>query len=416
MYIILTSVDEKKISCLELYRRTLLPNINCLYEFTQKLIYLYQRKKESISLALLDIDNMKHINKELGYEYGNFVLLKISEIIDESIRKSDIAGKYKGSSFLIILPNADIKGAERVINRIKSRVEDYPFKKSVGITIAVWSSVPDGESAEEVLGLLESHIANSKKIGGNSVITVIEKKQSKKSIDYQRLLQCSGGDRLEPAFQPIYNLHDGNVEGYEVLMRIVKEDGTILPAGYFIKELLETSFMSVFEEIVLNKAFLKFKEHGLEGRLFINLPHNLVHFVAKGKLKIMDFYKEVISHRIEPSMVVIEVSEGKMTASTEDLVELINEVRSYGFGIALDDFGIEHSSVERLIKTKPDIVKLDGFFLGEHYMLKWVIRGMKKLGFRVVVEQIETGEDLKLVRDFGADMAQGFYLGRPIIL
>ncbi|MCS7170717.1 MAG: EAL domain-containing protein, partial [Aquificaceae bacterium] len=132
--------------------------------------------------------------------------------------------------------------------------------------------------------------------------------------------------------------------------------------------------------------------------------------------KVLDFYKEVVSHGIEPSSIVLELSEGKITASTEDLVEMVEEVRSYGFGIAVDDFGVEYSSIERLIKTNPDIVKLDGFFLRDRYVLRWVIKGLKMLNLKIVAEQVETEEELELIKASGADMVQGFYLGKPQVL
>jgi len=247
-------VVRKNLSCLELYRQTLVSNIACLLEYMQKLFYLYKRKGESLSVLLLDVDNM--------YEYGNEVLLKISEVISNSIRKSDIAGKYKGSSFLILLPNSDAKGAEKVAKRIKSRIEVLDFKSKVSITIGIYSFVPTGQSVEAVLDLIEAHVAEVKSRGGGDTV-LIQKELPKRAIDYQTLIEALKKKLVEPAFQPIYNLESGKIEGYEVLMRLVMEDGRALPAGCFIEDLLKTSFISPFEEIVLQKAFSKFTAYGL---------------------------------------------------------------------------------------------------------------------------------------------------------
>lgn len=382
----------------------------------QKLVYLYERKGESLSVLLLDVDNMKQINKEGGYEYGNDILLKISKVISTSIRKSDVAGKYKGSSFLVLLPNSDTKGAEKVARRIRSKIEGLDTKSKVSVTIGVYSFIPNGNSAEAVLDLVEARVTEAKSRGGNDIVLILDE-LPRGTINHQTLLQVLNKRSVEPAFQPIYNLESGKIEGFEVLMRLLKEDGKVVPASCFIDNLIKTSFISPFEEIVLQKAFSKFKAFGLEGKMYINFPYNFVNFIAKGKLKVSDFYREVISYGLEPSKVVLELSEGKMTGNTEDLVELVEEVRSYGFGVAVDDFGVEYSSVERLIKTKPDVVKLDGFFLREaRSMLKWVVVGLKKLGFKVLAEQIEKEEELELVKNLKIDMAQGFYLGRPQIL
>ncbi len=390
--------------------------MGCLLEYMQKLFYLYERKGESLSVLLLDVDNMKQINRSCGYEYGNTVLLKISEVISNSIRRSDIAGKYKGSSFLILLPNSDAKGAGKVAKRIKSGIEVLDFNSRVSITIGIYSFLPTGQSVEAVLDLIEAHVADVKSRGGGDTV-LIQKELPRSSLDHQTLLEALKKKLVEPAFQPIYNLESGKIEGYEVLMRLVMEDGRVLPADCFIEDLLKTSFISPFEEMVLQKAFSKFTYLGLEGKMYINFPYNFVNFIAKGRLKLSDFYKEVTSYGIEPSRVVLELSESKMTGGTEDLLELVKEARSYRFGIAVDDFGIEYSSVERLIKTRPDVVKLDGFFLREaRSMLKWVVVGMKKLGFKVLAEQVEKEEEFELVKSLKIDMAQGFYLGRPQLL
>ncbi len=97
--------------------------------------------------------------------------------------------------------------------------------------------------------------------------------------------------------------------------------------------------------------------------MYVNFPYNFVNFIAKGRFKLLDFY-------------------------------------------AVDDFGVEYSSVERLIKTKPEVVKLDGFFLREaRSMLKWV-----------VMEQVENEKEFEFIKSLKVDMAQGFYLGRPQLL
>ncbi|MDW8066668.1 MAG: bifunctional diguanylate cyclase/phosphodiesterase [Aquificaceae bacterium] len=406
---------RKNLSCLELYRKTLVSNTGCLIEYIQKLIYLYERKQEVLSVVLLDVDNMKQINKKMGYAYGNHVLLKISEVIEASIRRSDVAGKYKGSSFLILLPNSDLKGAEKVSRRIRNKIESLQSLLDVSLTIGIYSFVPEGDRVEDVLDLLERYVANSKMKGGNSTI-VIEEKPSKREINHQALLEALQKDAIEPAFQPIYSLSNDKVEGYEVLMRLVKEDGTIIPAGCFIEDLSKTSLIGPFEELVLQKALSKFSAYRMDGKLYINFPHNFINFIAKGKIKVLDFYKDVISHGINPSRVVLEISEGKITANTEDLLELIREIKGYGFWTAVDDFGVEYSSIERLIRARPDLVKLDGFFLKERSILKWIVMGLKKLGFKLIVEQVETREELELVKSLRVDMAQGYYLGRPEII
>jgi len=91
--------------------------------------------------------------------------------------------------------------------------------------------------------------------------------------------------------------------------------------------------------------------------------------------------RELTKAGIPAKDVVIEIPESKITATTEELIEVVNNIRALGFKVAVDDFGVENSSVERLLKTKPDIVKIDGFFLKEERnMLRWIVKGFKEIG------------------------------------
>jgi diguanylate cyclase (GGDEF)-like protein len=402
---------------LDLYRQTLVSNTACLVDYLQKLIYLYERKGTYLSTILMDVDNLKYVNRKKGYGFGNLLLLKVAEVIEKSIRKSDVAGKYKGSSFLIILPDADKEGAFKVANRIRENLLYLELEGfNIKLTQSIYSFIPCCSRAEDILNLLEKKSTDAKLDGGDRIVFV-EEEIEQRPINHEMLLNAIENQSVEPAFQPIYDIVKGDVEGYEVLMRLIMEDGTALPAISFIEDLLKTSFITMFEEIVINKALSKVRDLNLGGRIYINFPHNFVSFVAKGKLKIYDFYKEVLSHGIEPSRIMVEISEGKTVGSTEDLIQLAKEIRSYGFGLAVDDFGVEYSSIERLIKTSPDLVKLDGFFLKEaKSMLKWVVMGLKKLGYKVLVEQVETKEDLEYIRGLKVELAQGFYLGEPKVL
>jgi EAL domain-containing protein (putative c-di-GMP-specific phosphodiesterase class I) len=219
-----------------------------------------------------------------------------------------------------------------------------------------------------------------------------------------------------PAFQPILNLKKDSIEGYEVLMRI-EDQGDYIPAMAFIDQIYELSFLTVFEEIIFDKAINAWLAGKVRGKLFFNMPSYFVHYLAKGKVKLEDFKKELTKAGIPAKDVVIEIPESKITATTEELVEVVNNIRALGFKVAVDDFGVENSSIERLLKTKPDIVKIDGFFLKEERnMLRWIVKGLKRLGYAVVIEHVEKAEDLELAKKLGADYAQGFYIGKPEVL
>jgi diguanylate cyclase (GGDEF)-like protein len=411
-------MTRKYLTLLDLYKETFIPNTHCLKDILKKVFYFHERKGREFSLILVDIDNLRQINREKGYFVGNRVLLLAADTIDNSIRKSDIAGKYKSGSFLIILLETDKEGAKVVSERLAKRLADIQVEGySVSATITLCSYPEDGELPEELLNFLEEQTAKAK--GKNKpIITTVEsfRTQKKKGITAWDLISAIEENRVVPAFQPILNLKKDSIEGYEVLMRI-KDQGDYIPAIAFIDQIYELSFLTVFEEITFDKAINAWLAGKVRGKLFFNMPSYFVNYLAKGKVKLEDFKKELTKAGIPAKDVVIEIPESKITATTEELIEVVNNIRALGFKVAVDDFGVENSSVERLLKTKPDIVKIDGFFLKkERNMLRWIVKGLKKLDYAVAIEHVEKAEDLELAQKLGADYAQGFYIGKPEVL
>ncbi len=405
------------LTLLDLYKETFIPNTKCLKDILKKVFYFHERKGREFSLILVDIDNLQQINREKGYYVGNRVLLLTADTIGNSIRKSDIAGKYKSGSFLVILPETSKEEAKVISDMLAKRLANIQVEGcSVSATITLCSYPEDGTSPEELLNSLEGQTAEAK--GKNEPIITFEgfRTQKKREITAWYFISAIEENRVVPAFQPILNLKKDSIEGYEVLMRI-EDQGDYIPAIAFIDQIYELSLLTVFEEIIFDKAINAWLAGKVSGKLFFNMPSYFVHYLAKGKARLEDFKKELTKAGIPAEDVVIEIPESRITVTTEELVEVVGNIKALGFKVAVDDFGVENSSIERLLKTKPDIVKVDGFFLKEaRNMLRWIVKGLKRLGYAVVIEHVEKAEDLKLAKKLGADYAQGFYIGKPEVL
>lgn len=405
------------LTLLDLYKETFIPNTQCLKDILKTVFYLHERKGRGFSLILVDINNLRQINREKGYSVGNKVLLLTADTISNNIRNNDIAGKYKSGSFLIILPETGKEGAKVVSDRLAKKLADIKVDGcSVSATITLCSYPEDGASPEELLNFLEEQTTKVRR--ENEPITTFESSRTKKEreITVWDLISAIEENRVVPAFQPILNLKKDSIEGYEVLMRI-EDQGDYIPAKAFINQLYELSLLSVFEQIIFDKAINVWLAGKISGKLFFNMSSYFANYLAKGKAKLEDFKKELTKAGIPVKDVVIEIPERKITDTTKELVEVVSNIRALGFKVAVDDFGVENSSIERLLKTKPDIVKIDGFFLKKaRNILRWMVQGLKRLGYAVVIEYVEKAEDLEFVKKIGADYAQGFYIGKPEVL
>jgi len=219
--------------------------------------------------------------------------------------------------------------------------------------------------------------------------------------------------RLFPVFQKIIDFKTNKVYGYEVLMRLVSESGEIIPAYVFIDIIYSSNIIYAFEEYVIDLAIKKIKSLDIKPKpkLFINMPLRIVNIFKKNKKHI----KHLLEDMVNSQDVIFEISERKEREPLESIGYLVNELKALGFGIALDDFGTENSSFQKLNIIRPHIVKLDRFFLREGKdMISWVAEGLKSSGYKILIEGVETEEDVKFIDKLQPDFVQGFYYGKPI--
>jgi EAL domain-containing protein (putative c-di-GMP-specific phosphodiesterase class I) len=233
----------------------------------------------------------------------------------------------------------------------------------------------------------------------------------------QQGLVCSFmGMHLSSVFQPVLRA-DGKVVGREALLRAVHlESGELTPHAAF-EEALKANKVVQFDRLVrtihlLNHAS-RFDEHEL---LFLNVHPRLLSSVSDhGRTfeQILHYYS------VPTSRVVIEIKE-PVNGDEASLADAVSNYRSLGYRIAVDDFGAAHSSLERVLKLQPDIVKFDGALIrttersrNATTSFNQLVDRFRRAGIQVAIEGIENAQQLEIARRSGADLLQGYHLGRP---
>jgi EAL domain-containing protein (putative c-di-GMP-specific phosphodiesterase class I) len=224
------------------------------------------------------------------------------------------------------------------------------------------------------------------------------------------------GMRLSSVFQPVLRA-DGKVVGREAFLRSsILEQGELIPDIAF-NEAVKANRLVLFDRLVRTIHLLNhssnFAEHEL---LFLNVHPRLLTSVSDhGRTfeQILHYYS------VDTSRVVIEIKESEVKDAVR-LDEAVSNYRSLGYQIAVDNFGTAQSSLERMLKLKPDIVKLDGVLIrAAEYTpsLTGVISGLvdkfHSYGAQVAITGIETTKQLEIARRFGAVLLQGYQLGCP---
>ncbi|MDT8338630.1 MAG: GGDEF domain-containing protein [Sulfurimonas sp.] len=226
---------------------------------------------------------------------------------------------------------------------------------------------------------------------------------------------------LDVAFQPIVNIHTGKIFAVEALLRNYKEVGF-----NSIFELFDT----VYEDNLLYSFDLKLRKKALkklitidnqeEIKLFYNLDNRLLdmpNFKHGNTGKLLKHYG------IGKNRICFEISERHEISNVSRMQEVLAHYKSEDFCIAIDDFGVGYSGYKLLYDSKPDIIKIDRFFLSDiqkdakkKLMARSITHLAVQLGIKVIAEGIETKEELLTCRDIGCHFVQGYFIQRPTLL
>ena len=232
---------------------------------------------------------------------------------------------------------------------------------------------------------------------------------------------CYNDYILRPVYQPIYTVKDGKtgfLSGYEGLIRSHLGEETIPPEDFF-KIVLKRD--ALFIECLCVALHIRgYKQVGIKNAgLFVNVNVANYNSVEEVEREFFYTFSQLAKHGMGRQDIVFEILETEVT-NPEILLRLCNLIKTNGYKFALDDFGTSHSNVERYISVSPDIIKLDrSLFLTAMKtpetgrLLKSLISAFQDNGVKVLMEGVETIDELLFSSEMAVDMLQGFYLGRP---
>ncbi|EMI64239.1 EAL domain-containing protein [Leptospira noguchii] len=244
------------------------------------------------------------------------------------------------------------------------------------------------------------------------------------SQDTSNLLSY-GENNYQPHYQPILEVTNCNIIGYEVLGRFYfPEKNEYRSLGYqFHNPELDAIRLIQIDRLIREKAIRHLKDSGLRTKLFLNMMPNFLSMIHTGDvldLKRIHVLNLIEKYDIPPSEVVLEITEDKFDGNIEKLLSIVNVFKDYGFKIAVDDLGVGFSNLERIGYIHPDIMKVDIKIMRESLnrrsfknVLSAIADMSQKLGSDLLFEGIETEEELHLALSMGANLLQGFYFSRP---
>lgn len=240
------------------------------------------------------------------------------------------------------------------------------------------------------------------------------------STDLSKILE---NKMIETHYQPVVSIIKKAVIGFEGLSRgKVDDDSDLIPPLELFKQASKDQRTIELDRICSEKALENFVDIHLKSKdllLFINIDTSIMTEDIAGSGVIIDLVKKL---NMKPENIVIEIVESKVR-DEEAITRFIQNHRSYGFLIALDDVGSGRSNLDRIIVTKPDIIKIDRIIVKDMHLdyykqevFKALVGLAKTIGALVVAEGIEIEEEAIKAVELGADMLQGYYFAAPRII
>lgn len=404
---------------------TLLPNRLSLIEYTTSRIH--NHPEEPFAFLFLDLDEFQQINDSYGHRFGDKLLIEMGQLLQCVFPPESFIVRTGGDEFVIIIPQFHHNALIPLFNRLLDHLS-LPFHID-GIDVYTTASIgsanypEDGTTTEELFQSADAAMYEAKKTGKNTYrffTPSFTLKALQRTSITNNLKKALHAHELTLYYQPQINAKNGNIIGYEALIRWQSADGFV-PPSIFIPISEESGLIQEIGQFVLYegcKKALEWNQKGiLHGHIAINVSaHQLIH---PNFLSILD--DAIYTTGCNPSFIELEITESSILENPEKIAALLGIVKNRGFKISIDDFGTGYSSLSYLKNLPIDKLKIDISFIRNitlepknQTIVKTIIALAKGLGMKVLAEGVETKEEMEFLRDHGIDTIQGFYFYQPM--
>ena len=406
-----------------------LPNRNMLTFQIEKQLASSIRDDRLVALMFMDLDDFKKVNDSHGHDVGDKLLKAAAMRISKPIRESDIASRFGGDEFVILLSNIESKKhvdtvAKKLVEEFKEPiiVDGVTFYVSISIGIAITNH----SRATPVELLRHADIAmyeaKAKKGAEYRVYDATMNLKVMQKVELEsEAREALRDNQFSLALQPQIEMHTGRLVGFEALLRWHHpKKGNISPAD-FIPLLENTSFMLELDYWVITRSTYLIRELKNSGYPDVKMAINL----SAGQFldpSLPEFLQQqIIKNDIAPDQVCLELTETVLVSDIKRATTIMQNIRDMGCMLAIDDFGTGYSSLSYLKSLPADYIKIDRSFVAniassadDRNIVHSTISMVRNMGMQVVAEGIETSEQYELLCHFDCNLGQGYLISRPI--
>ena len=406
-----------------------LPNRLLFTERARQDLERARASKRSGALLLIDLDHFKDINESLGHSLGDALLQAVSARLSECLEEGMTLGRLGGDEFALLCEGYGAEKATALALRILDSFDasfhlgDQELFSSASIGIVLYPYPADVQNVEQLMRNADSALFKAKSSGRSTYAFYSQEltSQARQRVELiTALRQALEQGQLRLHYQPIYDLRQGTITGFEALVRWQHPEKGLIAPGIFIPIAEETGLISAIDRWVLEEACNQARQWLAQGHpldfIAVNISSRLF---GNGELD-LQVATTLANCDLDARYLELEITESAVMQDPDAAVELLQRLRALGVQLAIDDFGTGYSSLQRLKRMNVHKLKIDqGFVRGlpmdheDAAITRSVIGLARNLGLKVVAEGIEEADQAAFLLAHDCDYGQGYGFARP---
>ena len=405
-------------------------NRNAFQNFAPEILQTCLKNNRSAAVYLFDVDNFKEVNDYHSHEAGDLVICALADMLKQAAPAGSYVARLGGDEFAIIVGGIepgeiDPEQVLDVSTELRVPIDDGRLFVRKTISGGVSFFPRDGSNLEELMRCADLALYSAKAAEGGQ----IHEYNPNMSVDFYERLDLRDefkvaleNSEIVPYYQPLVNMSTGFVEGFEALARWDHPQRGILSPAEFAEMLNDHELSAIVGALMLKKTVQDMRRWKSNAVPFECIGIN----VGEGDLLRPGFALNIISelkqNGLRPRNLAVEITESCMFGSNKQaFIGQLEFLRMAGCAIALDDFGTGYSSITQIKELPCTTVKIDKSFVNDvvsdksdQAIIQSLLELGETLGFKLVLEGVETADQLDLLRSLGCQIAQGYFYSRPM--
>ena len=403
-----------------------LPNRYVIQDRLQQGLYGAERENQPLSILMVDLDRFKEVNDTLGHHVGDELLKQVGMRFQKRFRQVDTVGRLGGDEFAVIVPNAGADGAVKVAAHMQKaldepfNLDDGSYRIGASIGIAIYPDHGDDVSTLFKCADIAMYVAKQNHESFTIYDTEFDQHNRSRLSLTGDLHQALDLDQLELFYQPKLDLGSKTIVGVEALMRWHHPAHDMVPPDIFIPALEQTTLLKRYTYWALEAAAAQcraWNDQGWDLSVSVNLSMYNLH--EGGLSDQIEWCRR--ENRLRPNALVMEVTESAVMSDPHHVSTVLDELVACGIQLSIDDFGTGYSSLGQLKRLPVSELKIDKSFVldmaqdtDDAIIVRSTVDLAHNMGLRVVAEGVETEGCLAMLKGMSCDVAQGFFIARPM--